>query len=61
MLHIPGRGLDLDAAENKVPKVKVAALAAQGVSELMPADVAKAFWGVDKVSPKVSLISNGVG
>lgn len=54
VLHIPGRGLDLDAAENKVPKVKVAALAAQGVSELMPADVAKAFWGVDKVSPKIS-------
>ncbi|CAK9330204.1 unnamed protein product [Citrullus colocynthis] len=54
VLHIPGRGLDLDAAENKVLKVKVAALAAQGVSELMPADVAKAFWGVDKVSPKIS-------
>lgn len=61
VLHIPGRGLDLDAAENKVSKVKVAALAAQGVSELMPVDVAKAFWGVDKVSPKVSLISNAVG
>ena len=57
VLHIPGRGLDLDAAEDKVSKVKVAALAAQGVSELMPADVAKAFWGVDKVSPKVRLIS----
>ncbi|KAG7021463.1 Protein EXECUTER 2, chloroplastic, partial [Cucurbita argyrosperma subsp. argyrosperma] len=54
VLHIPGRGLDLDAAEDKVSKVKVAALAAQGVSELMPADVAKAFWGVDKVSPKIS-------
>lgn len=61
VLHIPGRGLDLDAAENKVSKVKVAALAAQGVSELMPADVAKAFWGADKVSPKVRLISNAVG
>lgn len=62
VLHIPGRGLDLDAAENKVSKVKVAALAAQGVSELMPADVAKAFWGVDKVSPKVRwIIFSAVG
>ncbi|KAL4036302.1 hypothetical protein IC575_005030 [Cucumis melo] len=54
VLHIPERSLDLDTAENKVSKVKVAALAAQGVSELMPADVAKVFWGVDKVSPKIS-------
>ncbi|KAG7023132.1 Protein EXECUTER 2, chloroplastic, partial [Cucurbita argyrosperma subsp. argyrosperma] len=54
VLHIPGRGLDLDATDKKVSKVKVAALTAQGVSELMPANVAKAFWGVDKVSPKIS-------
>lgn len=53
MLYIPGRSVDLDTKENKVSKVKVAALAAQGVSELMPPDVAKAFWNSDKVSSKV--------
>lgn len=53
VLHIPGRNLDYDLKENKVSRVKVAALAAQGVSELMPPDVAKAFWSSDKVSPKV--------
>ncbi|KAF3437044.1 hypothetical protein FNV43_RR19797 [Rhamnella rubrinervis] len=54
VLHIPGKNLDYDPRENKVSRVKVAALAAQGVSELMPPDVAKAFWSSDKVSPKVS-------
>ncbi|XP_040987353.1 protein EXECUTER 2, chloroplastic [Juglans microcarpa x Juglans regia] len=54
VLHIPGRSLDHDAGESKASRVKVAALAAQGVSELMPPDVAKAFWGADKVSSKVS-------
>lgn len=54
VLHIPGRALDQDAGESKVSRVKVAALAAQGVSELMPPDVAKAFWSADKVSSKVS-------
>ncbi|KAG2678932.1 hypothetical protein I3760_11G026700 [Carya illinoinensis] len=54
VLHIPGRSLDHDTGENKASRVKVAALAAQGVSELMPPDVAKAFWGTDKVSSKVS-------
>ena len=55
VLHIPGRSLDHDNGESKVSRVKVAALAAQGVSELMPSDVAKAFWGADKISPKVRL------
>ncbi|XP_062169255.1 protein EXECUTER 2, chloroplastic [Alnus glutinosa] len=54
VLHIPGRSLDHDAGESKVSRVKVAALAAQGVSELMPPDFAKAFWSADKVSSKVS-------
>nr|XP_023929623.1 protein EXECUTER 2, chloroplastic [Quercus suber]POE89266.1 protein executer 2, chloroplastic [Quercus suber] len=54
VLHIPGRSLDHDNGESKVSRVKVAALAAQGVSELMPSDVAKAFWSADKISPKVS-------
>ncbi|KAK6920718.1 hypothetical protein RJ641_014396 [Dillenia turbinata] len=54
VLHVPGRNQDQDTGENKVSKVKVAAIAAQGVSELMPSEVAKAFWSADKVSPKVS-------
>ncbi|TKY73493.1 EXECUTER 2 [Spatholobus suberectus] len=48
------RNLDYGMREDKVPDIKVAALAAQGVSELMPPDVAKVFWGSDKVSSKVS-------
>jgi hypothetical protein len=55
VLHIPGRSLDHDAGESKVSRVKVAALAAQGFSELMPPDFAKAFWSADKVSSKVRL------
>ncbi|XP_054820339.1 protein EXECUTER 2, chloroplastic-like isoform X1 [Prosopis cineraria] len=54
VLHIPRRNLDYDIRENKVSNIKVAALATQGVSELMPPDVAKAFWSSDKVSSKVS-------
>ncbi|KAI3454510.1 hypothetical protein Pfo_011173 [Paulownia fortunei] len=54
VLHIPKRYQDNDSEENIASKVKVAAIAAQGVSELMPPDVAKAFWSSDKVSPKVS-------
>ncbi|KAJ1418244.1 hypothetical protein SESBI_15987 [Sesbania bispinosa] len=54
IFHIPRRNLDYDRREDKIPNIKVAALAAQGVSELMPPDVAKAFWSSDKVSSKVS-------
>lgn len=51
ILHIPGiRGKEESMASN----VKVAALAARGVSDLMPSDVAKAFLGSEKISPKVS-------
>ncbi|XP_042496452.1 protein EXECUTER 2, chloroplastic-like [Macadamia integrifolia] len=53
VLHVPSRSKDADVAENIVPEVKVAAVAAQGVSELMPHDVAKAFLNVDKVSKDV--------
>uniref|UniRef100_A0A803L8N0 Uncharacterized protein n=1 Tax=Chenopodium quinoa TaxID=63459 RepID=A0A803L8N0_CHEQI len=50
ILHIPGiRGSEESMASN----VKVAALT-QGVSDLMPSDVAKAFLGSEKISPKVS-------
>lgn len=55
VLHVPSKGLGHDGGNNKVSKLKVAAIAAQGVSELMPPDVAKAFWAADKVSPKVRL------
>lgn len=55
VLHIPKRNLDYDTRENKVSNIKVAAVAAQGVSELMPPEVAKAFWSFDKVSSKVRL------
>ncbi|XP_004501935.1 protein EXECUTER 2, chloroplastic [Cicer arietinum] len=54
LLHIPKRNLDNDRREDKVRNIKVAALAAQGISELMPSDVAKAFWSSDKVSSKIS-------
>ncbi|CAL1367609.1 unnamed protein product [Linum trigynum] len=54
VLHIPERILDYDNADSKPSKLKVAAIAAKGVSELMPSDIAKAFWGADKVSSKVS-------
>ncbi|OMP10331.1 hypothetical protein COLO4_04601 [Corchorus olitorius] len=54
VLHVPKRSLDDETRENKASKVKIAAIAAQGVSELMPPDVAKALWSSDKISPKVA-------
>ncbi|XP_075075691.1 protein EXECUTER 2, chloroplastic [Nicotiana tabacum] len=54
MLHIPKRPGDQDGEENSASSINIAALEAQGVSELMPPDVAKAFWSSDKVSSKVS-------
>ncbi|KAL9239599.1 hypothetical protein vseg_013908 [Gypsophila vaccaria] len=51
MLHVPGIRRN---AESEAADYKIAALAAQGASELMPPDVAKAFLGADKLSPKIS-------
>lgn len=56
VLHIPGISQYQDASESKISKVKVATIAAQGVSELMPPDIAKAFFSADKVSSKVRFL-----
>lgn len=54
VLHVPMKSQNCSTEENVESKVKVAAIAAQGVSELMPPDVAKAFWNSGKGSSKVS-------
>ncbi|KAD6118969.1 hypothetical protein E3N88_10240 [Mikania micrantha] len=55
VLHVPVKSHnDNDSEESIASKVKIAAIASQGVSELMPPDVAKALWSSDKVSRKVS-------
>ncbi|CAI9267212.1 unnamed protein product [Lactuca saligna] len=54
VLHVPVKSHDSDSEESIASKVKMAAIASQGVSELMPPDVAKALWSSDKVSRKVS-------
>ncbi|GAA0142542.1 hypothetical protein LIER_03418 [Lithospermum erythrorhizon] len=54
MLHIPKRYQDHSTDKISDASAEVAAAAAQSFSELMPPDVAKAFWTSDKVSPKVS-------
>jgi hypothetical protein len=53
VLHVPGKSLEYDTGESKMSKVKVAAIAAQGISELMPSEIAKAFWSSDRASSKV--------
>ncbi|KAL2639380.1 hypothetical protein AAZV13_06G167100 [Glycine max] len=54
VFHFDCGNVDYGIKEDKIPNIKVAALAAQGVSELMPPDVANAFWSSDKVSSKIS-------
>ncbi|KAL3835191.1 hypothetical protein ACJIZ3_009927 [Penstemon smallii] len=54
VLHIPKSYQDNDTEESVAANFKVASSAAKGFSELMPSDVAKAFWGADKVSSKIS-------
>ncbi|KAI3846976.1 hypothetical protein MKX03_021083 [Papaver bracteatum] len=48
VLHIPEKIVDADIGEMEVSEVKLATIAAEGVSELMPRDVAKAFWSISK-------------
>ncbi|ESW10082.1 hypothetical protein PHAVU_009G179300 [Phaseolus vulgaris] len=52
VFNFASKNLDYGIKEDKASNIKVAALAAQGVSELMPPDVANAFWSSDKVSSK---------
>lgn len=54
ILHIPGRSKDGDLDESLLSTVEVESVAAQGASELMPPEVAKAFIGVNKNPSKVS-------
>lgn len=54
VLHIPGGNNEPDDGERKATKIKVAAIAAQAASDLMPSEVAKAFWGSDKATSKIS-------
>ncbi|XP_019437162.1 PREDICTED: protein EXECUTER 2, chloroplastic-like isoform X1 [Lupinus angustifolius] len=52
--HIPRRNLDFDMREHKVTNINVATMATEGISQLMPPDVADEFWSSDLVSSKVS-------
>lgn len=57
-LHVPGRRKsDVDTRKDRVSKEQVTALAAQGLSDLMPPEVAKAFWGSERPSLKVSSLN----
>lgn len=55
ILHVPGQDNDPEITGNKASKLKVAAIAAQGLSELMPADVARALLSTQKIPKKVLL------
>ncbi|KAK1363322.1 protein EXECUTER 2, chloroplastic [Heracleum sosnowskyi] len=54
LLHVPVGRLGLDDSASILPIEELAAISAKGASELMPPDVAKAFFGANKVSPRVS-------
>lgn len=54
LLHVPVGRLGRDDGASILPKEELAAISAKGASELMPPDVAKAFFGANKVSPRVS-------
>ncbi|KFK28712.1 hypothetical protein AALP_AA7G037200 [Arabis alpina] len=52
ILHVPRRSKD--GIDNTVSKEQVTSLQALRLSDLMPPEVAKAFWGAEKASLKVS-------
>ncbi|EOA37311.1 hypothetical protein CARUB_v10010978mg [Capsella rubella] len=57
ILHVPWQSvidLDIDTRKNRASKEQVTSIAAQGISDLMPPEVAKTFWGSEKASLKVS-------
>lgn len=54
LLHVPVGRLGRDDSASILPIEELAAISAKGASELMPPDVAKAFFGANKVSPRVS-------
>ncbi|CAA7016981.1 unnamed protein product [Microthlaspi erraticum] len=52
ILHVPGRSKKgIDTRKNTVSKEQVSA---QGISDLMPPEVAEALWGLEKAPLKVS-------
>ncbi|URE49136.1 hypothetical protein MUK42_15336 [Musa troglodytarum] len=53
-LYLPGRSTDPHIVERKPEKIRVAAVANQSASDLMPSDVANAFFSSDKAISKVS-------
>ncbi|PKA63870.1 Protein EXECUTER 1, chloroplastic [Apostasia shenzhenica] len=53
-LHLSGRIHDSDIEERKPAKIKVAAITAQAVSDIMPPEVAKA-WSLDKSQVSIDL------
>ncbi|KAL1810318.1 hypothetical protein ACET3Z_027308 [Daucus carota] len=54
LLHVPVGKLGRNDSANFLPNEELAAISAKGASDLMPPDVAKAFFGANKVSPRVS-------
>ncbi|KAK1321802.1 hypothetical protein QJS10_CPA03g00409 [Acorus calamus] len=54
VFNIPGKDTDTEVGESQAAKLKIAAVTAEAVSELMPLDVAKSLWSMDKVPSKVS-------
>ena len=53
LLHVPVGKIGRDDGVSVLPIEELAAISAKGASELMPPDVAKAFFGANKVSPRV--------